>query len=435
LKSCLKRRPHAGTWLGALIVLIGLLGAAVAAEPDAEASPPAAASPSSAPSPQGTSSETEAATPAAVSPPASAANPATSTTHSTRSISTATAPLAPPAPQATPILLPKPAAKSVATAPATASGPRPSGPAPHPIFVLNSLDASISIIDPTTYTELRRVPTGKEPHHLYLSPDEKSLIVANALGDTLTFLDPATGDTQRVVGGMGDPYHLRFSPDMKWFVTAANRLDFVAIYRWQPQNAAMPMQLVKRVPAARTPSHLSIDTRSTTVYASMQDSDELMAIDLATQTQKWKIKIGKLPADLYLTADDRLLLVGLTGDEYVEVYDVSQNLPQLVKRIKTGAGAHAFRARGDKRHVFVSNRVANTISLIDTQTLSVVANYPAPGGPDCMDLSPDGKTLMVTSRWARRLTFIDTDRKQVTRQVMVGRSPHGVWTLDHAPRL
>lgn len=305
----------------------------------------------------------------------------------------------------------------------------------HPIFVLNSLDASISIIDPATLTEVRRIPTGKEPHHLYLSPDEKSLIVANALGDTLTFLDPATGAVQRVLPGVGDPYHLRFSPDMKWFVTAANRLDFLAIYRYEPSNPSAPLQLAARVPAARTPSHLNIDSRSTVVYATMQDSDELLAVDLQTQKPRWKISVGKLPADLYLTADDKLLFVGLTGEEYVEVYDVSGPLPRLVTRIKTGMGAHAFRARGDKRHIFVSNRVANTISMIDTQTMTVVANYPAPGGPDCMDISADGKTLLVTSRWARKLTLIDTERKVVVRQVSVGRSPHGVWTLDHAPRL
>jgi YVTN family beta-propeller protein len=304
----------------------------------------------------------------------------------------------------------------------------------NPIFVLNSLDASISVIDPVSFTELRRIPTGKEPHHLYLSPDEKSLIVANALSDSLTLIDPRTAEVQRTITKISDPYHLRFSPDMKWFVTAANRLDHVDIYRWEPEDAAMPMKLAGRVRAARTPSHLSIDSKSTTVYASMQDSDELMAIDLATQKPRWKISIGKLPADVFLTADDRLLLVGLTGDEYVEVYDVSQATPKLVKRIQTGAGAHAFRGRGDGRHVFVSNRVANTISMIDTQSLSVVATYPAPGGPDCIDMLADGKTLMFTSRWARKLTFIDIDKKQVVRQVAVGRSPHGVWTLDHAAR-
>ena len=32
--------------------------------------------------------------------------------------------------------------------------------AARPIFVLNSLDADVSIIDPATYTVLRRLPTG-----------------------------------------------------------------------------------------------------------------------------------------------------------------------------------------------------------------------------------------------------------------------------------
>ncbi|MEN9630664.1 MAG: hypothetical protein RJA10_3892 [Pseudomonadota bacterium] len=303
-----------------------------------------------------------------------------------------------------------------------------------PIFVLNSLDATISQIDPATRQEVRRIPTGKEPHHLYLTPDEKTLIVANASGNSLTFIDPMTGNLQRVVNDVIDPYHLRFSPDMKWFVTAANRLNHVDVYRWQPANAARPLELAKRIEAPKTPSHLAIDTRSSVVYVSLQDSDELLAIDLATLAPRWKLKTGKLPADLYLTPDDRTLLVGLTGDRFVEAYDVSVSPPKLAKRIATGAGAHAFRSMGDKRHVFVSNRVANTISQIDHQALAVVAELPGPGGPDCMELLADGRTLLVSSRWARKLSFVDIPSRKVVHQTDVGRSPHGVWTLDHAPR-
>lgn len=312
---------------------------------------------------------------------------------------------------------------------AQSKAPRP------PVFVLNSLDADISVVDPASFTVIKRIPTGKEPHHLYLSPDEKSLIVANALGDTLTFLDPHTAEVQRVVRGISDPYHLRFSPDMKWFVTASNRLDYVVLYRWQGSVANEPLQLVKRIPAPKTPSHLNIDTRSTTVYASLQDSDELMAIDLATQTVKWKQAVGKMPADIYLTPDDRFLLVALTGDKFVEVWDVSGARPVLTKRIQTAAGTHSFRAWGDKRHVLVSNRAANTISKIDLTTLSVVDQFPGPSGPDDMELLTDGRTLLVTSRWAGKLTEIDTVTRKVVRQVKVGKSPHGIWTLDHTPRL
>ncbi len=302
--------------------------------------------------------------------------------------------------------------------------------APPPIFVLNSLDATISVIDPATWKETQRIPTGKEPHHLYLTPDEKSLIVANALGDSLTFLDPRSGAVQRTVRGILDPYHLRFSPDMKWFVIAGNRLNHVDIYKWDGTD----LTLAKRIATAKTPSHLWIDTKSTTVYSSMQDSDELIAIDLPTQTLKWRSKTGPLPADVFGTPDDKFMMVGLTGGEGVEVYDVTGPAPKLIKTIPTGKGAHSFRNVGDKKHVYISNRVANTISKIDFQTFSVIESFPAPSGPDDMDVTADGKFIYVASRWARKLTVIDASTKKIVRQINVGKSPHGVWTLDHAPR-
>lgn len=302
-----------------------------------------------------------------------------------------------------------------------------------PIFVLNSLDATVSVIEPAGFTEVRRVSVGKEPHHLYLTPDEKSVIVANAGGNSLTFFDPTNGNVQRTIKDIADPYHLRFSPDMKWFVTAANRLDHIDIYAWLPQEAS-PLKLLKRIPAAKTPSHLAIDSKSTVVYASLQDSDELVAIDLASQAVRWKVKTGKMPADLFLTRDDKHLLVGMTGDRVVEVYDVGAAQPRLVKRIDTGDGAHAFRSRGDGRQLLVSNRVANTVSIIDLGSFTKVGDLPGPGGPDCMDLMSDGRTLLLSSRWARKLTVIDIEERKVVRQINVGRSPHGVWTLDHAAR-
>jgi YVTN family beta-propeller protein len=194
------------------------------------------------------------------------------------------------------------------------------------------------------------------------------------------------------------------------------------------------MTLAKRIATGKTPSHVWIDSTSSLAYATMQESDELVVIDLATQSVKWRVKTGSLPADVFGTPDDKTLLIGMTGGNGVEVYELSKAAPKLSKIIKTGAAAHAFRNVGDKRHVLVSNRVANTISKIDYQSLQVVDTYPAPGGPDCMDLSADGRYIYVASRWIKKLTVIDTTTRKMVQQVAVGRSPHGVWTLDHAPR-
>jgi YVTN family beta-propeller protein len=51
-----------------------------------------------------------------------------------------------------------------------------------------------------------------------------------------------------------------------------------------------------------------------------------------------------------------------------------------------------------------------------------------------MEVTADGKLILLASRWARKLTVIDIATRKVIRQVPVGKSPHGVWTLDHAPR-
>ena len=302
--------------------------------------------------------------------------------------------------------------------------------AAHPLFVLNSLDANVSVIDPITWKVTRRIPTGKEPHHIYMTPDEKSVIVANAGGDSLTFIDPRTAEVQRVVRNTLDPYQLRFSPDMKWFVTVANRLNHIDIYRWDGKD----LTLAKRIPSGKTPSHIWIDSKSTTAYATMQDSDELVAVDLPTQTLKWRVKTGPMPADVFGTPDDKYLLLGMTGGNHVEVYDVSGAQPKLFKSIPTGDGAHAFRAVGDGRHVYVSNRVANTVNKIDYQQLTSVDQFKAPGGPDCMEVSADGKLLFVSSRWIKKVSVIDTTTGKLVRQIPVGKSPHGIWTLDHAKR-
>ncbi|UVH55625.1 beta-propeller fold lactonase family protein [Variovorax paradoxus] len=302
---------------------------------------------------------------------------------------------------------------------------------PPPIFVLNSLDASVSVINPVDWTEKQRIATGKEPHHIYMTPDEKSVIVANSAGDSLTFLNPRTAEVQRVVYGIIDPYQLQFSRDMKWFVTAGNRLNHVDIYRWDGKD----LKLAKRIASGKTPSHIWIDNTSTIAYVTMQDSDEMIAVDLPTQTVKWRTATGTMPADIFGVHNDKTLLVGLTGSDGVQVFDVAGAEPKLVGKIPTGKGAHAFRSAGDGKSVFVSNRVANTISRIDLATLKVIATYPVPGGPDCMDLSADGKTLYVTSRWIKKLSVVDLASNKVVRQVNVGRSPHGVWTLDHAKRI
>ena len=296
------------------------------------------------------------------------------------------------------------------------------------VIVLDSGEAQLTLIDPVTHHVVGTEPTGKEPHHLMITPDGRSLIVANSISNDLMFLDPHTGAVQRRIEGIEDPYQLGFSPDRKWFVTAGLRLDRVDVYHYDGQQ----MVLAKRIPLAKTPSHINFDSSSRLAFVTLQETGEVAAIDLASKTVQWKLHVGNTPAGLWMTPGDRYLLVGMTGEDDVAVVDWRQRT--VVKRIHTGRGAHNFRDLDDGHHVAVTNRVESTISILDYDTLTKVADITGlKPGPDDMELSADKRYLWVTFRFARHVGIIDLNTHKLVETIAVGRSPHGLFFANAAP--
>jgi YVTN family beta-propeller protein len=294
-------------------------------------------------------------------------------------------------------------------------------------IVLNSGEATVSLIDMPTRKVIKTVPVGKEPHHLMMTPDQKTLLVANAVGNDITLMNPLSGELTGRIPDIIDPYQIGYSPNNKWFVANGNRLDRVDVYQAQGAD----LKLAKSVKLGKTPSHIAFTADSKIAFITLQDSNELAAIDLDTQTVIWKISTGKVPAGVWMTPSDQYLLVGITGEDYVQVFDWKNR--KEIKRILTGKGAHNFRPLGDKKHVFVTNRIASSISLINMQTLEKVGDITGlPAGPDDMEITPDGKTLWVTLRFSKKVGVIDIPSMKLVSVIPVGRSPHGVFFTPRA---
>ncbi|MBI0331528.1 YVTN family beta-propeller repeat protein [Burkholderia plantarii] len=297
------------------------------------------------------------------------------------------------------------------------------------VIVLDSAEAKLNLIDEASRKVVATLPAGKEPHHLMITPDGHTLLVANSVSDNLMFVDPPTGRVTGTLQDIEDPYQLGFSPDGKWFVTNALRLDRVDIYHY---GAPLHFTLAKRLPLAKMPSHMTFSIDNRTVYVSLQESGEVAAIDLPTQTVAWRAQVGRDPAGLWMTPDNRHLLVGMTGEDDVAVLDCVTH--QVVKRIHTGRGAHNFRSLDDGRHVAVTNRVDSTISVLDYTTLTNTGDITGlMPGPDDMELSADKRFLWVTFRFSRHVGVIDLGTRKLVTTIAVGRSPHGIFFADRAP--
>ena len=223
------------------------------------------------------------------------------------------------------------------------------------VLVLNSEEASYSILSRSTRTELARLPVGREPHHL--------IAHARRQGSA----DRLDGD-QRVAGSRfqdrrtpprREQHHRSLSvwasaANGKWFVTVAYRLDHVDIFH------ADGFKLAGRIFIDGLPSHMAFDADSKTVFVSLQQSGRLAAFDLATQTLKWNVPVGNTPAGVLMLPDNKRVLVALTGEDGVVVVDPKDG--KVTGRLQTGKGAHNFWPKGDGRHWFLSNRVEGTVS-------------------------------------------------------------------------
>ena len=296
------------------------------------------------------------------------------------------------------------------------------------VVVLDSGDARVTLINQDTRQPIGSFATGKEPHHLMATPDNRDLIVANAVGNDLMLLDPQTGKPIGSVPNIPDPYQIGFSPDHRWFVVNCLRLNRTDIYSYDQGR----FQLAKRIPLKALPSHMAFTADSKTVYISLQETNSVAAIDLPTQTVMWSMKVGETPAGLWLTPGDKTLLVALTGSDAVVAVDPATR--RIVKRIVTGEAAHNFRSMADGRHVLVSNRVSNTISILDMDTLTKVGDITGlRPGPDDMELSADRRWLWVTFRFARSVGVIDMQTRKLVDVIRVGKSPHGIYFYNRAP--
>ena len=287
-------------------------------------------------------------------------------------------------------------------------------------IVINSGDATLSVLDMDRGTELRRIPVLREPHHVALSPNGRELLVGDAGGNEMLFLDPHTGEVLHRMP-VADPYHLAFSPNGKWLVVTGLARNQVDVYD------AATMALVKRFPLGTMPSHVTYAPDSSMAYVTLQGTNKVAALDLHRQAVAWTVEVGSTPAGI-MWLNGKLLVADMGTDFFAVLDPVDGRTEQ---RVRTGRGAHQLFLSPDGKTLWVNNRVDGTTTAVDPATLSVRRTYRVPGGPDCIDFAPDGK-LWITQRFIQKVGVLDPVSGAL-QSYPVGRSPHGIFLTTGAP--
>ena len=295
------------------------------------------------------------------------------------------------------------------------------------VYVPNSVSNTVDEIDPTTFQIIRSFPVPQRPQHVVPAWDLKTLYVNSDLGNALTPIDPRTGLPGAAIP-VTDPYNLYFTPDGTKAIVVPellSSLDFRNPHTWK---------LIKRVPLpCRFPNHMDFSADGRFVVVSCEASGQLARVDVVAMKATGVLNVGGSPQDVRLSPDGTTFYVA--DQDRSGVYLIDAKTFTQVGFIQTGAGAHGIYPSRDAKRIYVSNRIAGTISVIDPVSRTVIYTWRIPGGsPDMGGVSADGTELWLSGRYNSAVYVINTSTGAV-RRIAVGLGPHGLCVFPQPGRI
>jgi YVTN family beta-propeller protein len=290
------------------------------------------------------------------------------------------------------------------------------------VYVPNSLSNTVDVIDPATYKIVEHFAVGALPQHVVPAWDLKTLYVTNDDGNSLTPINPATGQPGTPIP-VEDPYNMYFTPNGKYAIVVAERLERLDFR--DPHTFKLVKSL--RVDCLGI-DHMDFSGNGRYLIASCEFSGKIIKVDVETQrvigTQTLNGGDAK-PQDVKVDPTGRTFYIAdmLRGG----VYLVDGDTFTVTGFVPTGRGAHGLYVSRDSKALYVTNRDAGTISVLDFATNTVTATWMIPGGsPDMGGVSADGTKLWITGRYNSDVYVIDTTTGALLHTIPVGSGPHGL---------
>jgi YVTN family beta-propeller protein len=296
------------------------------------------------------------------------------------------------------------------------------------VYVPHNDSGDVWVIDPATFTVINRFPAGREVQHVVPSYDMKTLYATDDQGDRLTPIDPTTGQPGRPIHVV-DPYNMYFLPDGGAAVSVAERLRTLVFYDphgWTEQGR-LP------IPGCAGIDHADFSADGRLAVFSCEFAGRVAVVDVATRRLLRLIDMPVRnthmgPQDVKLSPDGSRFYVADHDQGGLWVIDGAAT--HVIGQIPTGAGAHGLYLSRDASELYVSNRMAGTVSVLDARTGKLRATWRIPhGSPDMGGVTADGSQLWLSGRYNREVYVLATGDGRLLARIPVSGGPHGlcVW--------
>ena len=302
------------------------------------------------------------------------------------------------------------------------------------------------------------------PHNIFVSPDRKYYYISIAHGQPFGSLWQLAVDGDTVAGRAPVelfPTTVATTPDGELAFVANSdfhgdrpRVNFVSVIH------TPTMTNITNLLACDMPHCVKSNHAGTRVYISCMHSDELLEIDVAELAISRRVRTGTghqepladsaaahtghqasappsnpalnrecAPTFVAVSPDDKRLYAACNYGNSLQVWD-ADNLT-LIKEIAVGTGAYNVEPSPDGTLLIVTNKKAQSVSLVDARTLTEVARIPTSKKiVHGVAFSPDGRYAYITAESIGAdpgsVDMIDLATRTIVATIAVPAQPTGI---------
>ena len=355
-------------------------------------------------------------------------------------------------------------AAAACAAPAAQSGGPAVAAGADLLYVCNQDDATVSIIDMSTHAVIETVDLQRlgfsanaRPHHIAVEPDG-SFWYVTLIGDgRIVKLDR----NNRMVGQVPfeTPGMLALHPTDDLLLvgrsmTAVNPPQRIGVLR------RSDMMLNELPVFFARPHALALEPRSGIAYTASLAVNQMAAVDPVGEV----VELLEVPGPAHalmqfaVSPDGRTLVVSAELSHRVFLFDITNPMaPRMTDEIEVGRQPFDPIFTPDGRWVYLGNKAANTVTIIDISTRRVakVVSHAGLAQPHGVATSPDGRYVFISNNNTGQvhdmggdhaahaapasppgrgnIVIIDTRTQEVVNVIEVGRNASGIGTRTSRP--
>ncbi len=304
------------------------------------------------------------------------------------------------------------------------------------VFVASENTDSVYVLEGAPggqYTQVAKIPVGRMPHQMSVSPDGKWVAVNNRMANTTSIIDPiAMKEVERLMVGK-QPHGIIWAPDGGTLFVAHERDNYIARFeagtwrRLPPLMVGAP-QHVLTMNAAR-PNELWFTLTNTS------QSDVLRVYDLDTKRVQ-NIKVGDVH-DAYFTPDGSEVWSSSSGfidkpSDRMVIYDPLNKTVKQEIHLTGRYPFHTLKAFQDGMYfpkntsvMVLSDHLGPSLLWVDWRERRILGDTKLGQQPFHSTFDPEGNRILVTTNVDGMVNIVDMATHQVLQKLPVPKA-HGI---------